>query len=150
MTRPLPRRGGFWRGYLSPAGTEIGRKLGIDEAGSPVEDHRWIVRYKAGGGVKWFYDAGATQFPVRRLDLDLNGIWRYLAVEELRFNTETDKLDRTTTGGRGYLQVDLKVFLAETSSGRYGFKASNSRGTLPPVFAPVRSFQAGFVIESID
>ena len=151
MTRRLAGRQGFWRGYLVPGGVEIGRKLGVDEAGSPTEDHDWIARYKASGGIKFFYQAAPeSTFLIRGVDFDLNGTWRYLGVEELNFNKDTEKIDRTTDGAHGYLEVAVKVFFSETSSGRFGIKASYNRGSLPPVFAPVDSFQFGFVMESND
>jgi hypothetical protein len=151
MTRRLAGRQGFWRGYVVPGGVEIGRKLGVDEAGSPTADHEWIGRFKAGGGLKLFFQAAPESTSlVRGVDVDLNGMWRYLGVEELNFNADTKAIDRTTDGAHGYLEVAVKVFVAETAAGRFGIKASYNRGSLPPVFAPVKSFQFGFVMESND
>jgi hypothetical protein len=44
----------------------------------------------------------------------------------------------------------VKVFFGETDAGRFGFKLSFNRGRLPPVYAEVKSFDFGFVIESGD
>jgi len=55
-----------------------------------------------------------------------------------------------TKGDKLYFQADAKVFLFETPSGRYGFKLSYNRGSLPPVYGSVSSFQFGFVIETTD
>jgi hypothetical protein len=150
MTRRLAGRQGFWRGYVIPAGAEIGRKLGVDATGAASTDHEWIARYKAGGGFTVFYQAASPRIPLSRLDFEVDGIWRYLAVDELNFDVGTKKIDRTTDGGHGYLQVAMKAFFAETASGRFGIRASYNRGSLPPVFAAVRSFEFGFVIESND
>jgi hypothetical protein len=150
MTKALLGSQGFWRAYVIPAGVEVGRKLGVDEAGSPTADHLWIARYKTGAGMKLFYQTTSDRSLVRRVDFDVNGIWRYLGVEELNFNNETKMLDRTTDGGHGYVQADLKVFLTETPSGRFGVKVSYNYGSLPPAFAKVDSFQFGFIIESND
>ena len=46
--------------------------------------------------------------------------------------------------------MDLKVFFVDTDKGRFGFKLSFNRGRLPPVYAEVKSFDFGFVIESGD
>ena len=150
MTKALTGTGGFWRGYVIPAGGEIGRKLGVDGTGQPTSEHDWILRYKAGAGVRLYIENTRNQFPVRRVDLDFNSVWRYLGRDEVQYNSTTKALDRTTSGDHGYAQIDLKLFLAETVSGMYGVKASYNRGSLPPTFAPVKSFQFGFVIESRD
>jgi hypothetical protein len=150
MTKALAGTSGFWRGYVIPAGSEIGRRLGVDEKGEPTSAHDLILRYKAGGGFRLYFENTGNQFPIRRVDFDFNGIWRYLGRDEVLYNSTTEALDRTTRGDHGYAQIDLKLMLAETASGMYGVKASFNRGSLPPTFAPVKSFQFGFVIESRD
>jgi hypothetical protein len=150
MTRGLGASHGFWRGYVLPVGAEVGRKLGVDQSGAPIEDRAWIARYKTGAGFKIYYDNPTSALPIRRVDFDVNAVWRYLAVDELRFNPDTKAIDRTTDGGHGYAQFDLTLFLAESSSSLFGVKVSYSRGALPPVFATVRSVQFGFVLESND
>jgi len=150
MTKPLIGPGTFWRGYVMPIGGEIGRRLGVDSKGQPTTAQDWLLRYKAGGGIKLYLQSTSSQFPIRRVDLDLNGVWRYLGRDEVQYNSASKALDRTTNGGHGYAQVDLKLILAETASGRYGMMASYNRGSLPPTFAAVKSFQLGFVIESRD
>jgi len=50
---------------------------------------------------------GSTSVGSNDGDFDVNAIWRYLAVDELNFNTETGAIDRTTNGGHGYVQLAL-------------------------------------------
>ena len=148
MTRRVTPSHGWWRAYVVPAGAEIGRKLAVDATGATTTDHEWIVRYKGGAGVTLYYDNPATQLLVRRVSLDIGGVWRYLGVEEVQFNKETKALDQTAKGAHGYLDAGVKFFVGETTSGLFGFKLSFTRGALPPVFAHVDSFQFGFLMES--
>jgi hypothetical protein len=97
-----------------------------------------------------YYDNPGAQLPLRRVELDVNGVLRQLFLTESRFNADTKKVDTTTNGLHPYGQVDLKVFIGESAAGRYGFKLSFNRGRLPPVYAQVNSLQFGFVIESVD
>lgn len=151
MTKPLFGKSGFWRGYGIPGGVEIGRKLAVDATGAATTDQDWIARYKAGAGIKVYFKASqASLLPVTRFDFAVDGIWRYLAVEEQNFNAETKALDRVTDGGHGYVEASLKAFFVEIGKRRFGIKASYNRGSLPPVFADVKSYQFGFVVESND
>lgn len=59
-------------------------------------------------------------------------------------------VNKTGKGIRGYGQIDLKVYLGESATALYGLKLSYNRGSLPPVFARVKSFQFGFLYESKD
>jgi hypothetical protein len=59
-------------------------------------------------------------------------------------------VDRTDDGVRSYGQIDLKVFFGESIAGRIGFKLSYNRGRLPPVFADVKAFEFGFLLESAE
>lgn len=150
-TKPLGVRQGFWRAYAIPAGAEIGRRLGTTATGTPSTKHDWIARYKAGAGVSLFFRAlQPSRLPLSRVELDLHTMWRYLAFDELNFNTKTKAIDRTIDGGHAYGQLALKAFFADTASGRFGVKASCNRGSLPPVFAAVKSCEFGFVVESSD
>jgi hypothetical protein len=155
MTKGFVGRRGFWRGFVAPAGIEVGQSLGTTVPGEPGEmpeivspTVNRIARYKLGGGLTVYYDNPAAQFPLRRIEVDVNGVLRHLFLSESRFNDDTQRTDLTDDGLQGYAQVDLKVFFGETEAGRYGFKVSYNRGRLPPVYADVKSFDFGFIIES--
>lgn len=158
MTKGFLGRTGFWRGFVLPVGVELGQSLEttVPETGAPAADGtaaekvNKIARYKAGGGFTLYYDRPDAQIPLRRVELDINGVARYLRYAESRFNKDTKKIDITDKGWQTYAQVDLKVFFGETQAGRYGLKLSLNRGRLPPVYAEVKSFSFGFVIESGD
>jgi hypothetical protein len=157
MTRGFLGRRGFWRGYVVPGAIEVGQSLGTtvppppspDEEPAAPEVNR-IARYKAGAGLTVFFDNPGTQLPLRRFEIDINAVMRQLFLTESRFNDETNVTDVTDKGFQGYAQIDFKVFLVETSAGRYGFKLSFNRGRLPPVYAQVNSFDFGFLVESGD
>jgi hypothetical protein len=154
MTKRVFGSRGFWRGYVVPAGIEVGQSLGTTvPAPTTPEDEpevNRIARYKAGAGLTVFYDNPGTQLPIRRVEIDINGVMRQLFLTESRFNADTDLTDTTDKGFHGYAQIDFKVFFVETIAGRYGFKLSFNRGRLPPVYAQVNSFDFGFLVESGD
>ncbi len=56
------------------------------------------------------------------------------------------KSTAVSKGEKPYFQADVKVYLVASSSGRYGFKLSYNRGSLPPVYSRVPSFQFRFVV----
>lgn len=124
-----------WRGYAVPFAIEGGRSLNAVD---------WIARYKTGAGFTLFYDDESGVSPIRRAELDFNGMARQLFFDEARYGA------RAGRGLRGYSQLDLKLYVALTPAGRYGVKLSFHNGSLPPVYAPVRSVQVGFVFESAD
>ncbi len=155
MTKGFLRRRGFWRGFVLPAGIEVGRSLGTtvpaDPAtpGTPAESPlKRIARYKAGAGLTVYFDNPGVQLGIRRVEVEINGVLRHLFLTESRFNEETKQTDSTDDGVHPYGQIDLKLFVGETDAGRFGVKLSYNRGRLPPVYAEVRSFTFGFVIES--
>jgi hypothetical protein len=143
MTKGFIGGAGFWRGFVMPGGIELGRSVGV----STPEDVDWLARYKAGAGFTLYYDSPGF-LPVRRIELDANAVLRYLFADESRFNSETNSIDLTDDGAHSYSQVDLKVFFGVSIAGRYGLKLSYNRGRLPPVFAQVKSFEFGFLLES--
>ena len=157
MTRGFLARRGFWRGYIVPGGIEVGQSIGTTvpppatPEGDPAEPEvNRIARYKAGAGLTVFFDNPGTQLPLRRVEIDINGVMRQLFLTESRFNDATNMTDSTDKGFHGYAQIDFKVFFVETLAGRYGFKVSFNRGRLPPVYAQVNSFDFGFLVESGD
>ena len=91
-----------------------------------------------------------STLPVKRLDLDLQVVNRYLLFNEVSFDQTTMKSTGVGKGEKPYFQADVKAFLFESPSARYGFKLSYNRGSLPPVYSSVSSFQFGFVIETTD
>jgi hypothetical protein len=146
MTKGFFGGKGFWRGFVMPGGLELGRS-----AGTAMPDAvDWIARYKAGAGFTLYYNNPGSFIPVRRIELDTNAVLRYLFADESRFNSDTNLVDRTDDGGHSYGQVDLKIFFGESIAGRYGFKLSYNRGRLPPVYADVKSFEFGFLLESSE
>jgi hypothetical protein len=158
MTKAFLGRTGFWRGFVLPVGVELGQSLEttVPDTGAPAADGtvaekvNKIARYKGGAGFTLYYDRPDTQVPLRRVELDINGVARYLGYAESRYNKDTKKIDITDKGWQTYAQVDLKAFFGETQAGRYGVKLSFNRGRLPPVYAEVKTFSFGFVIESGD
>jgi hypothetical protein len=154
MTKGFVGRKGFWRGFVLPAGIEVGQVLGTTapstDPAAPSPTVNRIARYKAGGGLTVYYDNPGAQLPLQRVEVDINGVLRHLFLYESRFNAETKKTDTTDDGFHGYAQIALKVFFGETDAARFGFKLSFNRGRLPPVYAEVKSFDFGFVIESAD
>lgn len=148
---------GHWRGFLVPFAFEGGQNLnaGPSDQTAPAgngsnKNVDWIARYKAGAGMTLYYDDPKSNLPLQRVELDISGVVRNLFFREAMYNRETRSIDETGKGFRGYGQVDLKLFVGQGPSGRYGVKLTYNRGSLPPVFARVKSFQFGFVFESKD
>jgi hypothetical protein len=152
---PFGKRG-FWRGYLVPVAFEGGQNLNASApaaepgpaTGGATNEVEWIARYKAGAGMTLYYDNPNNTVPIRRVELDMNVVMRNLFFREAMYNQETKLVDLTGKGIRAYGQVDLKFFIGESNAGRYGVKLTYNRGSLPPVFARVKSFQFGFLFES--
>lgn len=149
-TKRFVGRHGYWRGYLLPFGFEGGRGLEENAGGTVPRKVDWLARYKAGLGTTFFYENWYSEFPIRRVELDANGVVRNLFFDERRYDAATKLTDRTGKGVRGYGQVDLKIYLGQSEKGRYGLRLSYNRGSLPPVYSRVKSFQFGFLIETSD
>jgi len=66
------------------------------------------------------------------------------------FDNNTNAATSTGDGIRMYGEAALKIYVGQTSSARYGVRLSYNRGSLPPVFARVNSFQLGFMFETTD
>ena len=141
---------GYWRGYLMPVAFEGGKNVGsagLPNAGTRVD---WLARYRGELGLTVYYENWNSEFPIRRMDLDAIGTFRQLFFDEYAYNSQSNIADRIGKGGRGYGEFDIKLFLAQTAQIRYGVRLSYTRGSLPPVYAKVKSFQFGFVWESND
>ncbi len=152
-------RKGFWRAFVAPGAIEGGQSLRagdttLQKSGTPagvaLKQVDWIARYKTGLGMTLFFEDTEAAYPLRRVELDMNGVMRNLFFAEAMYNKQTTLIDRTGKGVRAYGQIDLKLYMGETAKARYGFKLSYNRGSLPPAFARVKSFQFGFLWESND
>jgi hypothetical protein len=150
-------RHGFWRFRILPAGFEGGTNLGRGDlqaksttTGTTSPDVHWISRFKSGAVFTTFYQNDESALPFKHLDLDVQVVDRHLFFQEVAFDQSTMKSTAVTKGDKPYFQADAKVFLFETPSSRYGFKLSYNRGSLPPEYNSVSSFQFGFVIETTD
>ncbi len=104
-----------------------------------VEAGRDQARVKMGADAALVAQARGGAAPIRRLEFHAQTINRWLARPE--------GFER---GIRPWLQADVKVFLLESARIRYGVRLSIQRGSLPPVYLPVKSVQFGFVVESTD
>lgn len=150
-------RHGYWRFRILPAGFEGGTNLGKGDlqalstaTGTTSPDVHWISRFKSGAVFTTFYQNDESTLPFKHLELDVQVVERHLFFQEVAFDQTTMKSTAVTKGDKPYFQADAKVFLFESPSGRYGFKLSYNRGSLPPVYNSVSSFQFGFVIETTD
>lgn len=110
----------------------------------------WIARYKFGGGFTLFYKDPNSRWLFKRVELDAQFVGRYLFRREVMFDQETMKNISTTKGLKPWTQVDLKAYVVDVPSGRFGLKLGYKKGSLPPVFAATNSFQFGFVYETAD
>jgi hypothetical protein len=161
-TKSLFSKKGFWRGFLIPGAFEGGKTLNTTAtsgtsststspasmAAMPAAD--WLARYKAGGGFTAFYEDWGNNLPIKRFDVDLNIVMRDRLLKESVFNSSTNTVSSTGKGIRAYGEAAVKVYIGQTSSGRYGVRLSYNRGSLPPVYAKVKSFQLGFLFESSE
>jgi hypothetical protein len=149
---------GFWRLRLVPVGFEGGRNLNTAGQtskptpsaanGQALPDVAWLARFKAGSEFAVFYDNPDTRAPMKRVELAAGFVDRYLFFREARFDNSTNTISTTQKGNRPWAQVDLKFYVGETDSARYGFKLTYQRGSLPPVFADTKVFQFGFLYET--
>jgi len=153
-------KSGFYKFRLIPAGLEAGYNLGkTDEAAAAAIDPKlaeqlaevdWITRFKAGAGFTLFYRNVESKLPFKRIEVDLQGVYRYLFSREVKFDETTKKNILTDKGHKPWFQGDLKFFLADSDRGKVGFKLTFNRGSLPPVFAQTKSFQFGLIFETSE
>lgn len=104
-----------------------------------VEAGREQARVKMGADAALLVQARGGAAPIRRMEFRAQTLNRWLARPE-----------GTARGVRPWLQLDAKLFLLESERMRYGLRLSLQRGSLPPVYQPVKSVQLGFVVESTD
>jgi hypothetical protein len=146
---------GFYHFQVLFPGFEGGQTLREPDEGAPatatdmaLQQLDGIVRLKAGLTVTAYWENPSPYGPLRRAELELGGVDRYLFLDEIRYDTATKTNNIAKSGNTYYYHVDLKLFVAESGAGRYGFKINYNRGKLPPVYAPVNSFQFGFLFET--
>jgi len=158
-TGAFANRKGWWRGFVTPFAFEGGQNLNAGatanttpapQPGAGPANVDWIARYKAGAGTTLLYENWDSRLPVRRFDLEVQGVFRNMFLEEAFYNKTTKLVDRTGKGIRGYGQAEIRLYVGKSEAGRYGVRLSWHRGSLPPVFARVQSFQFGFLFESND
>jgi len=162
LTRTLKLFGstnGYFRARPLVLGFEGGRAIGQGDsttttvAGATSTTNpnvNWIARGKVGADFTLFYYNPETKGPIKRVEINAGGVERYLFIKELDYDAATKKISMTGKGSRPYFQADAKIFFFEDTKGRYGLRAAYTRGSLPPVFADVKSFQFGLVFETAD
>jgi hypothetical protein len=152
-------RQGFVHFQILPAGFEGGKTLRQPDAtttpGSAttttdkaLQQLDGIARFKTGATLNSFWDNPKAAGPLKRFELEVGAVDRFLFLKEIHYDTATKTDDTILNGNKPYFYADAKLFVAESSAGRYGVKISYDRGSLPPVYAPVKSFQFGFLFES--
>ena len=148
-----------WLKFRGLAGAEVGPNMGKPEAdmgmtmeeAQQVEDVDYAARFKAGGSLTMFYQPEETdRFFLKRFEFDMRFVNRYLFKREIMFDEETMENVETTKGNKHWFQTNAKFFLANSDSGRFGFKVTYNHGSLPPVFAKTNSFQFGLIFETAD
>jgi hypothetical protein len=163
LTRTIPLFGskkGYFRARPLVVGFEGGRSIGQGDAtttttatttSTTTPNVNWLARAKVGADFTLFYDnSKAKSSPIKRVEITAGGVERYLFFKEINYDPTTKKDSTTGKGSRPYFQSDVKVFFAEDDKARYGLRMAYTRGSLPPVFANVKSFQFGFVVETKD
>lgn len=109
-----------------------------------------IARFKTGATLNSFWDNPKAVGPLKRFEVELGVVERFLFLKEIHYDTATKTNSTIQNGNKPYYHADVKLFVGESSSGRYGVKIGYNRGSLPPVYAPVKSFQFGFLFESTN
>jgi hypothetical protein len=162
LTRTLKLFGssnGYFRARPLVIGFEGGRSIGQGDTtttttgtatSTTTPNVNWIARGKAGADFTLYFHNPQTKGPIKRLEINAGGVERYLFFKEINYDPTTKKDSQTGKGSRPYFQSDLKLFFFEDTKGRYGLRTAYTRGSLPPVFADVKSFQFGFVFETND
>ena len=108
MTKGFVGRQGFWRGFVLPAGVEVGQSLGTTAETAPAllrrrqPRRRWTIARYGGARFTLCYDQPGHTTVAAAHRLDVNGVMRHLFLTESRFNTETKKIDTTDKGLTAY------------------------------------------------
>jgi hypothetical protein len=140
-------RAGFFFVRIIPAGLEAGYNL--QDVDAPVLDGKSLARYKSGGTLTLRYDS-KNNAALNKIDLELNAVNRYLFQRELTLDPATNLVTFLEKGNKYYAEGNLKLYFLKVGKGRPGFRITFKRGSLPPVFAFTKAFDAGFFYESAD
>ncbi len=147
---------GFWRVRLVPAGIEGGKNVNSTTAqttsgtSQPSTPEDFVARIKAGGQLTLFYENTENPFPLKRVDLDLGMVQRYLFFKEAQVSSTPGVATTFNNGRKPWYQASLKLYLVDTPKAKYGVQLSYDNGSLPPAFSNTKSFQFGFLIETSD
>jgi hypothetical protein len=149
---------GFFHFQILPAGFEGGKTLRQPDSTTPpmttadkaLQQLDGIARFKTGATLNVFWDNPKQNSPVKRFELESGVVDRYLFLNEIHYDATTKTNSTILKDNKPYFYSDAKLFLVETTAGRFGVKASYQRGSLPPVYADVKSFQFGFLFESAN
>lgn len=147
---------GFWRIRLVPAGIEGGKNVSSNvvqttgTSSQPSNPEDYVARVDAGGLLTFFYENTESSFPLKRVDLDLGMVQRYLFFKEAQVSTMPGGTTTFNKGRRPWYQAALKIYLIDTPKAKYGLQLSYNNGSLPPAFSNTKSFQFGFLLESSD
>src|SRR5215471_13935646 len=135
-------RHGFFHFQILPAGFEGGKTLRQPDSTTPptatgmaLQKLDGISRFKTGATLNVFWQNPKPASPVKRFELESGVVDRYLFLNEIHYDATTKLNSTILKGNKPYFYADAKLFLVETSAGRYGVKASYKRGSLPPVYA---------------
>ena len=143
---------GFWQFRIIPFGLEGGKNVQsttTTTTGAAPSKQDYVARIKGGAGLRFFYDNPETPLPFKRVELDLSTVQRFLFFKETEI-LKANAAPVLSDGHRPWYQADLKIYVAEAASGRYGARLTYNNGSLPPEYARTKSFQFGFVFETAD
>lgn len=149
ISQAFAGRTGFWNFRLIPIGLEAG--YNITNQDNPAMERHSLARLKTGAQLVVRYNAQNPDDFLSRIELEAKGVDRYLFQQESVFDTMTKMASLVEKGHKYWVQADLKfLFGTVVNKGRIGFKASFSRGSLPPIYAFTNAFKFGLVFESTD
>lgn len=151
-TQRLFGSSGFWRLRIIPAGVEGGKNVNTtaNNGGTPPSSPDFVARVKGGGDLTAFYENLENPFPLKRVDLSLGMVQRYLFLKEAEMTSTSSPALAVNKGYRPWYQAALKVYIAESPKGKYGFQLTYQNGSLPPAFSTTKAFQFGFLYETSD
>jgi hypothetical protein len=143
---------GFWRIRIVPAGVEGGKNVNTttENGSTPPSSPDYVARVKGGGDLTLFYENVENPFPLKRVDLSLGMVQRYLFLKEAEMTSTSNPVLAVNKGYRPWYQAALKVYMAESPKGKFGFQLTYQNGSLPPAFAITKAFQFGFLFETSD
>lgn len=143
---------GFWRLRIIPVGVEGGKNVNTtaQNGATPPSAPDFVARVKGGGDLTLFYENVENPFPFKRVDLDLGMVQRYLFLKEAEMTSTSNPVLTVNKGYRPWYQAALKVYMAESPKGRFGFQLTYENGSLPPAFATTKAFRFGFLYETAD